>query len=248
MPDLLPDFEKSFAATTSSAESRQNELDSAKAELAKIQADAIQKQAGQIAKDKESLEKNQQSLDEKAAKREQEAQGEMEALKAKAAELQKQYSDLMILATPLQAQITQAQTEINGLTQLVQQQDGSYQQQVTDRNRVSFLQGVINRSQIQLVPIQSQIAAVNVRANDLRNKQNELMRQHNSDSQKRTGEERELAKNKSKLDRMEKQQAKATPTGNDAKTRQLAARVATFSNYEPFPLDREKQRVLSALK
>jgi chromosome segregation ATPase len=230
-PELASGYEEGYAAGNKTFAALQEELLKAKQEAERIQSEAKQTQSEQLAEQKGAIDKNKQSLDEKASKREQDTKDQAAELKAKVAELQQQYTNLMLQATPLQTQIVSAQAEIRGLTQTVRNEDGSVDTVVTDPRRVQFLEGVISRSQIQLVPLQSQIAAINVRANDLQNKYGSLMQQYKIDLNKLLGEEKQLAKSQTKLERIEKLQARNAASGSNAKTRLLAVRVGMFSSY-----------------
>lgn len=246
--ELVADFDNAFTATTETYEKMRDSATEAKEELSKIQAEAIRAQAEQIAKEKESLDKSKQANDEKAEKREKETEDEVANLRKKVENLQNEFTAAMILAAPLQARITQAQEALSDTTQLAEQSDGSYVPVVTNIRRKQDLEQLLALLRAQLAPIQAQIMAINARAMALQNKYGTLLRQHNIDLQKLTGKEQELERQKAKLARIEKVQSKVKPGLANAKTRSLTARMGTFSTYEPFPLVREKGRVIQALK
>jgi hypothetical protein len=246
--ELVTDFNRGFTATSDAFEKIRTSAATAKEELAKIQEEANRAQAEQIASEKESLEKSKEAVDEKTAKREQETEEEIASLRKKVESLQNQFTAAMILAAPLQARITQAEEEMRGLTQLVENADGTVSTTITNLSRKNTLEQFIGQLRAQLAPVQAQIMAINAQAMALQNKYGRLLRQHNIDLQKLTGKEQELAKQKKKLERIEKSQAKAKPSGTNVRTRALVARMTTFSTYEPFPFVREKGRVIQALK
>lgn len=245
---LRPEFDAGFSATMEQFAKLRGDTATAKEEISRIQADAIKAQSEQLDSEKTALTDKQKELDAKAEQRKEEAQAEIDAMNEKVSELQEQYSAVMARGAPLQAQINAAQAEISALTQLVQQDDGSSTIVYRDPDRVRFLERLIAQLQIQLAPMQAELNAINFRVADLRNKYGALLRQNNIDLQKMFGEGQKLARNQTRLERMEKQHAKAKATGSSTKTRTLSAKMTTFSTYEPFPMAREKDRVLRALK
>ena len=58
-------------------------------------------------------------------------------------------------------------------------------------------------------------------------------------------EQESLERESKKLDADRKRFAK-TPRGGSAKRLELKAQLAAFSTYEPFPYEREKQRILAS--
>lgn len=245
---LQPEFDNGFLLAGELFASLQNETAAAKEEATQIQAEAIRSQTEQVEGEKAAIDEARQDLEAKADARKQETQAELDALNEKLSELQKQYSDVMARGAPLQAQISAAQAEISALTQLVQQEDGSQVIVYRDPDRARFLERLIAQLQIQLAPMQAELNAINFRVADLRNKNAVLLRQHNIDLQKMFGEGQKLAKSQTRLERIEKATSKAKATGESTRTRTLSARMTTFGTYEPFPMEKEKDRVLRALK
>lgn len=245
---LQPEFDNGFLSAGELFASLQNEATTAKEEVTQIQAEAIKSQTEQFEGEKAAIDEARQDLEAKADARQQETQAELDALNEKLSELQTQYSDVMARGAPLQAQISAAQAEISALTQLVQQEDGSQVMVYRDPDRARFLERLISQLQIQLAPLQAELNAINFRVADLRNKNAALLRRHNIDLQKMFGEGQKLAKSQTRLERIGKATSKAKATGESTRTRTISARMTTFGTYEPFPMEKEKDRVLRALK
>lgn len=247
-PQLRPDLEAGSAATNEQFQKLQTATASAKDEAAAQQADAIAAEKEQLNEAQTAVEDARSELEARADQRKQKTEADLDQVNAQLSELREDHSRVIAAGAPFQAQINAAQAEIAGLTQTVQQPDGSTTIEYIDPARVHYLEHAIGGLQARLAPLQAELNAINFRVEGLRNQYGALLRQHNVDLNRMFGEGQQLAKSKSRLDRMEKNNARAKVTGRSTRTRVLSAKAATFSTYEPFPMASEKQRVLDLLK
>jgi hypothetical protein len=247
-PELRSDFDEGRIATRDQFQKLQTDTATAKDEVAAQQADAVASEKERLNEAQSAVDDAQSELETRADRRKQQTQSEVDALNEQFDELRGDQSRVLAAGAPLQMQIQSAQAEITGLTQVVDQPDGSTTIEYLDPGRVRYLEQVIGSLQVRLAPLQAELNGINMRIEGLRNKHGAVLRQHNIDLRQMSGEGQQLAKSRSRLDRMEKNNARAKITGNSTRTRVLSARTTTFSTYEPFPMASEKQRVLDLLR
>ncbi|MBI1900128.1 MAG: hypothetical protein HYS13_03300 [Planctomycetia bacterium] len=220
--------------------------DQSKEDAEKAQAAAKERQAERLDREKEIVNATKEEIDALAGKAREAVDRAISDLEKKASPLERKLQDLVAQAVPIRRRMADLSAEISRLLARADSTDDpNLKRQLRfDADRLDFRYHQLER---EYAGLDREAGRVKGELAGLEQQRQAAVGRYEREMKRLGREASNLRKTASRIDR-EEDKVREPVSGNTPGVRSASAIVRAFTTYVPFPLEREKQRVLTSLE